>query len=62
MAIGNPVAIINEVKLDVMNKAKTMLEEVGTPALPILTSNMICGTDATVILKSTPVWAEAIFM
>lgn len=29
MAIGNPVAIINEVKLDVMNKAKKMLEEVG---------------------------------
>lgn len=29
MAIGNPVAIINEVKLDVMNKAKAMLEAVG---------------------------------
>ena len=29
MAIGNPVAIINEVQLDVMNKAKTMLEAVG---------------------------------
>lgn len=29
MAIGNPVAIINKVNLDVMNKAKVMLEEVG---------------------------------
>jgi D-aspartate ligase len=29
MAIGNPVAIINKVNLEVMNKAKVMLEAVG---------------------------------
>lgn len=62
MAIGNPVAIINEVKLDVMNKAKKCWKRWATQALPILTSNMICGTIPTVILKSTPGWAAAIFM
>lgn len=58
-AIGNPVAIINQVNRDVMDQSIRFLESTGYTGFANLISNTIRETAATTISRLTPDWAEA---